>query len=96
MCSPQYAIAASKAVSKPGSVYIPDEGELPHDLENADRDMVAMEVGLFNTRAVPLELQGCKKYAVMYQDIMSPRFFEALQVCWLHFPCDALHTLQRL
>lgn len=61
-------------------MYTQTEEELPHDLEAADREMEGMEIGLFNTRAVPPQLQGCKKYAIVYQDIMSSHFFEALQV----------------
>lgn len=79
--SPQYVVAATKALSRKGGVYTPPEDDLPHDLKAADKDMAEMEVGLFNTRAVPSQLQGCKKYAIIYQDIMSPRFFEALKVC---------------
>jgi hypothetical protein len=42
--------------------------------------MADLETGLFNTRAPPPELAGCKKYATIYMNIMSPRFWEALQV----------------
>jgi hypothetical protein len=73
------------------------EGELPHDLEAADRELADMEQGLFNTRAVPEPLVGCKKYAVIYQNVTSLRFFDALTVRTASafqgrsLPCSAMH-----
>jgi hypothetical protein len=58
--------------------------------------MEAMEVGLFNKLSVPPQLIGCKKSAITYQDIMSPRFFEALHAGVLPFKhvASAVKTIQ--
>jgi hypothetical protein len=78
--TPQYATHAAKALKKPP--YIPPDDDTPKDLREAEQQMADLETGLFNTRAPPpaAELAGCKKYATIYMNIMSPRFWEALQV----------------
>jgi hypothetical protein len=83
VCCPQYATAAAKALSRNAGVYCPPEDDLPQDLQAADREMEVVEMGLFNIRSLPPRLTGCKKYAIVHQDIMSSRFFEALQLCVL-------------
>lgn len=77
--SAPFAAAAHKAIGR--TPFVEPEGELPRDLEAADAELADMEQGLFNTRAVPANLVGCKQYAVVYQNVMSPRFYEALAVC---------------
>lgn len=58
----------------------PPEDDLPQQLQDAEQAMQNMEIGLFNSRAVPDELIGLGKYAVVYQDILSQRFWDALAV----------------
>jgi len=76
--SPQYAALASKALKR--VAWQPDEDDSHKDLEAVEALMADRETGLFNTRALPIELLGTKKYARIYQDIHSKRYWEALQV----------------
>jgi hypothetical protein len=76
--TPQYATHATKALKKPP--YTPPDDDTPKDLREAEQQMADLETRLFNTQAPPPELAGCKKYATIYMNITSPRFWEALQV----------------
>jgi hypothetical protein len=76
--APQYATSAAKALRR--GVYTPPEEEGPKDLVEAEAQLEGMECGLYNTRAVPDSLAGNQKYARIYLDVTSPRFWDALQV----------------
>jgi hypothetical protein len=76
--SKDYVLYAKKATRK--GVWMPPDEDMPRDLADAERDLPEMEMGLFNTRAVPIDLIGTKKYATIFLDITSLRFWEALAV----------------
>jgi hypothetical protein len=76
--SPQYACAAAKSLRH--AQWTPPENDVHVDLERAEMTIEGMEVGLFNSRALPPQVVGTKKYARIYQDVLSPRYWEALQV----------------
>jgi hypothetical protein len=76
--SKDYVLYAKKATHK-GVWMLPDEDK-PRDQADAERDLPEMEMGLFNTIAVPIDLIGTKKYATTFLDITSLRFWEALAV----------------
>lgn len=80
-------------------VWSPPGDDLPKDLLKAERIMEEMEQGLFNSRAVPDALIDLKKYAVIYQDITSQRFWDALGVCSrasFRHPDGRVYTQHRL
>ena len=56
---------------------------LPEQLQEAEDAMADMETGLYNSRALPDQYVGLRKYAVIYQDVLSQRYWDALQVCYL-------------
>jgi hypothetical protein len=58
----------------------PPEEELPQQLQEAEDAMAGMKKGLYNTRVLPDRYIGLRKYAVIYQDILSQRFWDALEV----------------
>lgn len=87
--SSQYAVHASNALKRPP--YCPKEDEVVDELKDAEkemdqmaeRDLSMIEVGLYNTKLCPPALEGCKKYAIVAMDVMSPKFWRALRV-WLN------------
>jgi hypothetical protein len=48
---------------------MPDEFDVPQELQAAERNLKDMEFGLYNTRAVPNPLIGTKKFAPVYLDV---------------------------
>jgi hypothetical protein len=43
-------------------------------------ELEILETGLFNTKAPPVALRGLQKYAVVFLNVISLRFWAALQV----------------
>jgi hypothetical protein len=76
--SKDYVLSAKKATRE--GVWMPSDDDLPRDLADAEKGLADMEIGLYNTRAVPVDLVGTKKYATIFLDITSKRFWEALVV----------------
>ena len=76
-----YAAHARKAVER--GTRGPPEEELPQQLQEAANAMEDMKTGLYNTRALSIQYVGLRKYAVIYQDVLSQRLWDALQVCSL-------------
>lgn len=76
--SSEYSEISAKASRT--RVWTPPEDDLPNELRLQDEELEKMEQGLYNTRPPPTALIGYGKYAVVYQDVKSPRFWEALQV----------------
>ena len=60
--------------------WTPPEHDLHADLERAEEAIEGMEVGRYNSRALPPQLIGTKKYARIYQDLLFPRYCDALEV----------------
>jgi hypothetical protein len=76
--APQYACAAAKSLRH--ELWTPPKDDVHVDLERAEKRIEGMEVGLLNLRALPPQIVGTKKYARIYQDVLSLRYWEALQV----------------
>jgi hypothetical protein len=56
------------------------DDDAPKELQDAEMQITDMEVGLYNNRGVPPALLGTKRFARVYQDITSLRYWEAVQV----------------
>jgi hypothetical protein len=62
--------------------------DAPKELRDAEMQIHDMEQGLYNTRAVPADLVGTKRFARVYLDVTSLRYFEAIQVMLLTIHID--------
>jgi hypothetical protein len=101
--SPKYAALVKRAMKKGSESQrcpMPDEFDVPKELQAAERNLKNMEFGLYNTRAVPNALIGTKKFARVYWDVTSPRYWEAAQVqtppCFEVYTLEGEHRLLRL
>ena len=78
--TPQYAAQAALAMRR-GRIHGEDDDDGPEELRLLEQQLAQLETGLFNTKAPPTVLQGTKKFATVYLDLTSPRFWEAIRVC---------------
>jgi hypothetical protein len=79
----KYATLVKRAMKKGSESQrcpMDDDHNVPKELQAAEKNLRNMEVGLYNTKAVPDPLIGTKKYARIFLDITSARYWEAAKV----------------
>jgi hypothetical protein len=74
----EYAKASAKAQRR--KLQGPSYEESPEALREHEEELETLETGLYNTKAPPVALRGLQKYAVVFLDVTSLRFWAALQV----------------